>query len=144
MSSEAQLNFLGFSVTQVDFNRNLGFTQSEFDIELEFKAQHPTIEDKKNFAIFFDVKITSKNPDGNPCHLNIKANGAFKIVGEPSQPVYDNYTRLSAPSIVYPYIRAYVSNLFTMSGLTPLILTPVNFATATNTTGKEDIKAEGK
>jgi preprotein translocase subunit SecB len=49
-------------------------------------------------------------------------------MGDVEQKIYDNYINISSPSIVYPYIRAFITNLVIQTGMKPIIIPPLNFA----------------
>ena len=126
MAVNAPLQFLGFNVFRVVFERSTTFNQGEFTINVQFLTEHLNPEDKLSFQIVFIVTINSKT-NSHPCNLQVQALGDFKVLGEVEQHVMDNYVQISAPSITYPYLRAFVSNLFLQSGMQPIILPPLNF-----------------
>lgn len=124
MAANAPLQYLGFNVFKIVFDRGTAFKEGEFLINVQFLPQFPIENDKLTFQIVFIVTITSKE---HPVSLQVQALGDFKILGDVEQSVYDNYINISAPSITYPYLRAFVSNLFLQSGMQALMLPPLNF-----------------
>ncbi|MBF0752010.1 MULTISPECIES: protein-export chaperone SecB [unclassified Pasteurella] len=86
----------------------------------------PKILDKQTFAINF--KFSHSHKDGISIELEYQA--IFKVDSEShvDETLLDNpFLHVNAPAIAYPFLRAYVSNLFLMSGYAPLMLPSVNF-----------------
>lgn len=124
MAIEASLNFKGYDVVKVVFDKPLGFSEEIFNINVN----HLTHVDKENINIFsseFIVTISNEEKDFN---LIVQTIGHFEIKGDVERKVYDNYINISSPSIVYPYIRAFITNLVIQTGMKPLIIPPLNFA----------------
>jgi preprotein translocase subunit SecB len=118
------LLFLNFNVTKVVFDRDMSFNEGEFDINVQHLSKVDE-KDKNKFIAEFIITITSKDSLVN---FQVQANGAFEIQGETVEAVYNNFLNLSAPTIVYPYIRAFISNVLLQTGMKPLIIPTVNFA----------------
>lgn len=124
MAANAPLQFNGFNVFKIVFDRGSNLSEGEFAINVQLLPEFPNPDDKLSFQIVFIITLTSVK---NTCTLQVQALGDFKILGEVEQSVHDNYVNISAPSIVYPYIRAFISNLFLQSGMPPVIIPPLNF-----------------
>jgi len=117
------LTFHGFNVTNVVFERPLGFNNGEFSINIEHLAQ-VNAEDKSYFQAIFIVTLTDKDSKFN---LQVKATADFQVIGEVPQEIYDSFVNVNAPAIAYPYLRAFVSNLVMQAGMNPIIIPPLNF-----------------
>lgn len=103
-SEEKNTNEIEFSFSNTFFEDN----KREFNLTFDIKIVH---KDKK----IFDIKYLSK------FITNIDITEDFK---ESHFPV------VNAPAIVFPFLRAYVSTLMTLSGYDALILPTINFAEA--------------
>lgn len=118
------LVFNGFKVTKVLFNREDLEKDPVFEVNIQFLTEFPN---PQNELIFNSVFII----DMNGLEVNFKAQiqvvAFFKIDGEVDHNIKENYTQISAPSIIFPYIRAFISNLFLSGGANPIILPPINF-----------------
>jgi preprotein translocase subunit SecB len=124
MAIEASLNFKGYDIIKVVFDKPLGFSEDNFNINVNHLIQ----VDKENKNLFnseFIVTISNEKKDFN---LIVQTIGHFEIMGDVDQKVYDNYINISSPSIVYPYIRAFITNLVIQTGMKPIIIPPLNFA----------------
>lgn len=124
---EPKLLFHSFNVLRVAFEREATLKEGTFTVNFQEMNQIHIDDKNKKFRSFFVVSIT--HPEFSKFNLTVQAVGDFSIVGEVTEKIYQNFINISAPSIVYPYIRAFVSNLMSLSGMNPLHLPSVNFAT---------------
>jgi len=124
MATEASLNFKGYDVIKVVFDKPLGFSEGNFNINVN----HLTHVDEENKNIFKSEFIVTISNEEKNFNLIVQTVGYFEIMGDVEQKVYDNYINISSPSIVYPYIRAFITNLVIQTGMKPIIIPPLNFA----------------
>lgn len=124
MATEASLQFKGYEIIKVVFDKPLNYTNTDFKIDVN----HIAHVDKSNANIIsseFVVNITDSDKKFN---LIVQTIGHFEILGEVSKAIYDNYVNISSPSIVYPYIRAFITTIVIQAGMHPIIIPPLNFA----------------
>ena len=86
---------------------------------------------KKNFSLFLDVIVE----DTGSVEINISCVGSFKFKNDINEQQLSNYFLINAPSIIFPYIRSYISALTALSGLPAVNLPVMNL-----TSLKEDLK----
>lgn len=103
-SSNDNSNELDISFSNT-FNES---SKREFDLTFEIKIEH---KDKK----VFDIKYSST------FITNIDITEEFKN---------SHFPIVNAPAIAFPFVRAYISTLMTLSGYDSLILPTINFAEA--------------
>ncbi len=140
MAEIAGLNFINFEITKVIFDRGDNIiTDGEFEVNIQHISQ--INDDNENlFRTVFIINITGKD---NSFSLQVQAMGNFEILGKIPKNVKDNYLNISSPSIIYPYVRAYISNITLQSGMQPITIPPMNFA-ANIDKEKKDIKKSSK
>ena len=68
--------------------------------------------------------------------VKIKMIGVFEKEGETDLSI-DDFARINAPAIIYPYIREHLSNLTTKAAVGTILLAPYNFII------KESVNTEG-
>ena len=68
--------------------------------------------------------------------VRIKMIGVFEKEGETDLSI-DDFARINAPAIIYPYIREHLSNLTTKAAVGTILLAPYNFII------KESVNTEG-
>ncbi len=120
---EAILKFLRHEFSRIVYDKPIGFHQGDFEINFEHLS-HINNDDKNKFRSEIIVSIKSNSNDFN---FQIQTFGFFEITGTTSDLVYDNFLNISAPTILYPFIRAFVSNLTLQSGMNPIIIPTINF-----------------
>jgi preprotein translocase subunit SecB len=92
----------------VTFDQTTGINESDFKMRLVLSAK---IEDTNNAM-----------------HIIVKSEGYFefdKNITDDERKVFFN---MSAPAILFPYIRAYISALTSLSGINPVILPTLNLS----------------
>ena len=123
MSEQAALVFKGYEITKVILDKPQRYIEGKFNVNF----QHLIHVNKDNTNVFdaeFIVVIISEDKTFN---LQIQAMGFFEIQGAVPKLVYDNYINISSPSIVYPYLRAFITNLVIQAGMKPIFIPPINF-----------------
>ncbi len=122
---EYRLEFLSFDVSKALFERKT--SEKEYQFHIEAKNAIIDIDKEENvFRCGFLIDIKSLDED-KPLSIQIEAGGIFKIHDDPPMKVIQNFKIISSPSIVYPYIRAFIANLTLNAGVNPINLPPINF-----------------
>jgi preprotein translocase subunit SecB len=121
--NQPTLKFLGYEVSRVVYEKPIGFLHGEFNINFEH-LNHINKDDLNKFSAEIIITIQSKKGDFN---LQVQTYGHFEINGVASNNDRDNFLFISAPTIIYPYIRAFVSNLTIQSGMNPIFIPTINF-----------------
>lgn len=117
----AVLEFNGYQVMRSLYEKNMNFYNSSELIELEpvFEAN---IEKKENSAVvFLNVSIGSTENNLSPFYVDISVKGSFEFHPEDDENNYgmDIFLEHNAVAILYPYIRALVSNVINSSNEFP-------------------------
>lgn len=119
---EAQFRFLDFkvikSIYQIDAQK---FKQGgKLDVNFKFPSE---LDQTKERLISFPMEVLIENEEKS-LRIQVGIIGIFEsdvdITKEKS------FIEVSAPAIIFPYIRAYVSNLTSMSGIQPILLPTFN------------------
>ena len=118
------MNFLSYEIVKVVFEKPLNFVQGDFKVSTA-KASHVQKEDKDDFLVDLLVEVTPLVESG--FMLVIQAMGHFKITGEPTDEIRNNYVNFSGPAILYPYLRAFITTMVVQAGMRPLLLPAMDF-----------------
>ncbi|WP_310392773.1 protein-export chaperone SecB [Hymenobacter sp.] len=110
------------------FSRVVGQDGAHASVDITHTTTAP-VEPDFSFECHIGVEIKSEASD-TIALLNVEAVGLFKLVGDFDERIWRNYQNISAPGLVYPYVRAFISNLTVMAGLTAVTIQPINFALA--------------
>ncbi len=117
---KAYFQFKKFTIKKSNFKFIKKKEIIEIGIEFNYNG---TKLSKSNKKFILKTKTTIK-ASGKPL-INIVSEGRFTYQNI-SDDKLGNYLYLNAPAIVFPYIRAYISTLSTLSGITPILLPTLN------------------
>jgi preprotein translocase subunit SecB len=106
------------------------------NINISFNPKGLINKNKSFFQLQLMVNIEDENKIIN-VEINAIANFLFDRKIEENQ--LNNYFYTNAPALLFPYIRAYISNLTTLSGVQPIILPTLNLSNL-----REDLKNNTK
>lgn len=120
----AKFRFYGYKVTDshihidtdkqvsdrcdVTFEKTVGIKEAEHKMRLQLVA-----------------KIESEN---KAMSVEVKAEGYFEFEKDLSDAEKEIFFNTSAPAILFPYVRAYISTLTGLSGIAPIILPTLNLS----------------
>lgn len=92
------------------------------DIKFGIEPEGKIDENEKTLTLTLSVIV--KDEQGN-FDLNMTINGMFEYDADDMNELIP-YIGMNAPAILFPYIRAYVSNITALSGMQPIILPTLN------------------
>ena len=120
-AQESLLSFTGFLIThsKIDIKGPVG---NKMDISLDASGE---IRKEENiFHLALKVNVVD---DLEKLFIEVKAETDFKIgSADLNDSTISNYLYLNAPAIIFPYVRAYITSLTSLSGLPPVIIPPIN------------------
>ncbi|MDR7334895.1 protein-export chaperone SecB [Roseateles asaccharophilus] len=98
-------------------------TQPQVDINLTLSAENVT---DGIFEVCVTATVNTKVADKTLFLVEAKQAGIFEIRNVPQDQV-EGILGIVCPQMVYPYLRAIVSDVCTRAGFPPVLLTEVNF-----------------
>jgi preprotein translocase subunit SecB len=98
-------------------------TQPQVDINLALSAE-PVAEGM--FEVSVTATVTTKVGEKTLFLIEAKQAGIFEIRNVPDEQI-EGILGIVCPQMVYPYLRAVVSDVCTRAGFPPVLLTEVNF-----------------
>ncbi len=98
-------------------------TQPQVDINLALAAE-PVAEGV--FEVCVTATVTTKVGDRTLFLIEAKQAGIFEIRNVPTEQV-EGILGIVCPQMIYPYLRAIVSDVCTRAGFPPVLLSEVNF-----------------
>lgn len=135
MEVQSGLKFIKFDVTKVLFDRgNENKISGKYNIKVNCTCNLNT-ENANLFMSSFIIDIIDQ--EEKLFSFQIKALGFFEILGTIEDSIRNNFMHISAPAIVYPYIRSFISNFLLQSGMQPIMLPPMNFVAKVSEINKE-------
>ena len=118
-----KLKFIGYQVNESNYKLNdipkgtVNFTVNP-NIQMDIK------KDPKKLLLAISVTVRGTEEKPAPFDLFTKITGTFDIV-EDSLDI--NRMRIDSSRILFPYVRAYVSTLTSLSGMPPYVLPLIDF-----------------
>jgi preprotein translocase subunit SecB len=98
-------------------------TQPQVDIQLSMAAEAVA---QALFEVTVTATVTTKVGDKTLFLVEAKQAGIFEIRNVPQDQI-EGILGIVCPQMVYPYLRAIVSDVCTRAGFPPVLLTEVNF-----------------
>lgn len=121
---ESVLKFENYVVDEINFKRNNKFDPKENeDSRVEFNIKKSKILDKNNMAIKIYVHIFENAEDNNyPFEMDVSITGYFVISDSTGKINFEP----NAIAILYPYVRAIVTNYTINANIGAVILPAIN------------------
>ena len=119
---EAQFRFLDFKVVKSIYQIDTQKFKQGGKLDVNFKFPTGLDFTQKNL-ISFPMEVLIENEDKS-LRIQVGIIGIFESDVDLTKE--KSFVEISAPAIIFPYIRAYVSNLTSMSGIQPILLPTYN------------------
>lgn len=128
-SINSSLRFIDYIVNKVEFNNNNNFNDENVDLDFDISSKVEFLNDEQNsFLLHLFLKIfPPKEGKQVPFSMNLDVTGIFKI-DNVDKDKKDVFAEMNAVAILFPYVRALVSNYTANANIQPLILPPINVA----------------
>ncbi|MCG5026961.1 hypothetical protein FOI68_17115 [Brevibacillus sp. LEMMJ03] len=91
-------------------------------------ASRRNLDDPTLIAVELGITIGDEELDTTSLFVSAKILGIFQIVGELEEKEVIKFTRLNAVALLYPYLRALISDLTSKGSEAPIILPTMNIA----------------
>ena len=124
MSEIAKFRFVGYRIT----NSSISFKESveiSKETDIEFMQSRGVNQKENKFRLILEVNIKDKNES---LLINVICNGYFEFDKDLPEEEMSIFFNTSAPAILFPYLRAYVSTLTALAGIPPVTLPTVNLS----------------
>lgn len=116
----------GFQFKGFLIKKSLIVINGSEDLDLSITFNPTGLLDKKNstFKLLLDINISEKN---NELNIEVSSEGTFSY-NDLSDEKLNNFLYLNAPAILFPYLRAYITSLTALSGVSPIVLPTLNLS----------------
>lgn len=122
-------DFKGISMEEISYklNRIQIAPNQRLDIKPQFARQvRKANENKKLVFISLSVKIESTEAEPKPFNINVGLVGVYELDTEDYTAQEERSFVIEATQMLYPYLRAAVTNLTAQAYITPLNLPVIN------------------
>jgi preprotein translocase subunit SecB len=123
IKKSSPFKFTGFLVEESHIVRKPAKKEKEFTMELSPKGI--ITPDKRTFQLELGIHVFEKN---GRFDAKVKAIGFFSFNDVVDTDSLSNYFYTNAPAIIFPYVRAYIAALTSLSGMEPISLPLVNLS----------------
>jgi preprotein translocase subunit SecB len=115
----------GIRLNEAHFARNPKYTRvKNKPIEITHTVE---IKYKQKDEIVNVLVSVSSDSENQPFRFSVAWEGLFAFEEMPSKENLERIVHINCASIIYPYVREYISDLTRRAGMTPLNLAPLNF-----------------
>lgn len=121
---EAQFRFVNYRINESAIKLDPEVEPSD-ELEVNFEQTIGVHETENRMRLLLNTSISDKN---NALSIAVKAEGYFEFDEELSEDMKEGFFNANAPAILFPYIRAYISTLSTLSGIKPIVLPTLNLS----------------
>lgn len=125
----AKFRLKNYRITKSNFEIKQNRGSSEVNnLAIEVKRENLYNESKSLFKLVMSVDIKDNNGNIN---ISAKTEGVFEFDSDLNEQQKSSFFDVNAPAILFPYIRAYISALTSLSGFSPIVIPTINFAAST-------------
>ncbi|SHG43531.1 protein-export chaperone SecB [Dysgonomonas macrotermitis] len=123
-STESKFRFNGYQILKslIEIRDPRGISDN---LDISFKKSSGINESERKYKLELEVSIEDEN---KLLVIKILCNGFFEFEKDITDEERHIFFNTSAPAILFPYIRAYISTLTSLSGIKPLILPTINLS----------------
>jgi len=124
LGTEAGINFIKVSLTELDFKLNKQFKlpKDGIPVELGINLKSSFSKDKKTLTVILSALLfhKTKNP---PFQMKASVEGIF--TGNDYKEL-EQFSKINAPAHLFPFIREAIGNTTMRANIPPLLLPPFN------------------
>lgn len=121
---EAQFRFVNYRITESVIKLNPEVEPND-ELEVNFEQTIGVHDTENRMRLLLNTSIKDKN---NALSIIVKAEGFFEFDEGLNKDMKEGFFNTNAPAILFPYIRAYISTLSTLSGIKPIVLPTLNLS----------------
>lgn len=118
---KSAFKFEKYSVIRSVINRKSEETLESLQIGFEPRGTH--FKEDGRFELFLGVRIED---EGKSLLIEVDTIATYILEGDVSEKMLQTFFYINAPAILFPYIRAYIATLTTLSGMSPINLPTLN------------------
>jgi preprotein translocase subunit SecB len=122
-TKKSAFKFEKYSILRSVIIRKSDETPKSLQIGFEPKGTH--FKEGGRFDLSLGVRIADESKN---LLIEVDASATYILEGEVSEKMLKTFFYLNAPAILFPYIRAYIATLTTLSGMTPINLPTLNLS----------------
>ncbi len=119
------LNFKRYMVNSIDFKFNPEYTGAKANMDIDF-GHSIAVRNNEARVSLKCILFRKAKKEEKPFHLEVQMTGFFEFKTEFQSEELNNILRHQGINILFPYLRALISNITGNTGLPPIILPLIN------------------
>lgn len=124
--AESAFQFIGYRISEIKCKISDDFNPKDLEILQSVDIQQNYDNERGRFVeVIMDVSV--KDEDDSFVFF-IRMKGGFLGTEEMPQDVFEKFSTVNAPAIMYPFIRSIITNYTAQANIPPIILPTINFA----------------
>lgn len=134
-SNKSKFRFIGYQILKSSIEISDPRNVSD-SLNINFRKSSGVNHSENKYKLDLNIAI---DDDNKALLIDVLCHGFFEFDRDISAEDQNTFFNTSAPAILFPYIRAYITTLTSLSGIKPLILPTINLTQgAVNDKEKED------
>jgi preprotein translocase subunit SecB len=128
MSDQNSISLNSIILLESSFNRTwtIDFDNPDFYNKVDVDVEN--IKDKSFLNVIVSVNFTAGVKDDIQIKAFVKMVGVFEI-SESQELTIEQFGNINGPAIIFPFVREHLSSLSVKAGISPILLSPINFVT---------------
>lgn len=126
---KAVFQFSDYNVLEIQYKLNPRFEEEEASLSPGFSFDLEFVEGEDEALVYLGLELGDAELEGNSFYLNVKIAGEFIFRSEDEELVHEqkiDYCKVNGVAILYPYLRALVSDITSKGSEQPIILPTMN------------------
>ncbi len=125
------IKFNDIILSEIEFNRKPNKPDKP-QIKISFEQKNNLFNDNKNLNVELLCEITEEK---KAFYLKCGMVGVFSIIEDKLNMSLEDFAKINAPALMFPYIREIISSITFKSGI-PIMLSPMNVVALLKNTPK--------
>lgn len=127
------IDFRGITLENLTYTTNIKNRENR-DIQIEYGTKFDIAPTGKQLVVHLTVMVNKKKVDTAPFVLDASIVGLFEQQGEEASLKMEEFAKVNALAIMFPFVRELVFNVTCRSiHFPPLVITPVNLSNLAET-----------
>lgn len=123
-ANKSRFRFVGYQILKSNIEI-LDPHKISDSLNINFRKSSGINQSENKYKLDINVRI---NDDNKALLIDVLCHGFFEFDRDISIKEQGIFFNTSAPAILFPYLRAYITTLTSLSGIKPLILPTINLA----------------
>ena len=133
MGNQPKFKLIDIVLLECSFKRNASIdfqTYNEAKNNLHLNVEKQLFDTQIQVVLTSDISIDYEQVIYVESKISIAAR--FEKVGEITEQLVDNFCNISAPAIIFPFIREAIASISVKAGIPTILIQPINFVEIAN------------